>query len=71
MPNAYWGSPGRGLGLLSNGEEASKGNDLVLQAYSRFKEDGSINFVGNIEGRDITKGKVDVWSATALSEMLC
>lgn len=48
------------LGLLSNGEEAGKGNDLVLQAYSRFKDDLSINFVGNIEGRDITKGKADV-----------
>lgn len=48
------------LGLLSNGEEAGKGNDLVLQAYSRFKDDQSVNFVGNVEGRDITKGKADV-----------
>ena len=47
------------VGLLSIGEEENKGNDLVLQAFKLMKE-SSLNFVGNIEGRDITSGKVQV-----------
>ncbi|MFQ6065791.1 MAG: phosphate acyltransferase PlsX, partial [bacterium] len=47
------------VGLLSIGEEENKGNDLVLQAFKLMKE-SSLNFVGNIEGGDLTSGKVDV-----------
>ena len=47
------------VGLLSIGEEENKGNDLVLQAFKLIKE-SSLNFVGNIEGRDITSGKVEI-----------
>lgn len=52
------------LGLLSNGEEDAKGNDLVKRANALFRESfaGStdINFIGNVEGRDIYRGNVDV-----------
>ncbi len=47
------------VGLLSIGEEASKGNQLVLAAYP-LVEKAAENFVGNVEGRDIMSGKADV-----------
>jgi glycerol-3-phosphate acyltransferase PlsX len=40
------------VGLLSNGEEESKGNDLTRDAYKLLKQ-LPINFVGNVEGRDL------------------
>jgi len=46
------------VGLLSNGEEDSKGNELTKEVFPMLKElDG---FVGNVEGRDIFDGTVDV-----------
>jgi len=47
------------IGLLSIGQEATKGNDLILAAHRLFSE-SNLNFVGNIEGQDILKGAVDV-----------
>jgi glycerol-3-phosphate acyltransferase PlsX len=47
------------VGLLSIGEEESKGNELTRQAYKLLK-DLPIHFVGNVEGRDVYNGKVDV-----------
>jgi len=47
------------VGLLSIGEEDSKGNLQVKRAYDLFMS-SSLNFVGNVEGRDIFKGEVDV-----------
>lgn len=47
------------VGLLNNGEEASKGNELALEAHEKLKESG-LNFVGNIEGAHVHKGVVDV-----------
>lgn len=47
------------IGLLSMGEEESKGNELTLAAYKLFK-DSNLNFIGNVEGRDILNGSVDV-----------
>jgi glycerol-3-phosphate acyltransferase PlsX len=47
------------VGLLSIGEEESKGNETTLEAFSLFKK-SKLNFVGNVEGRDILKGDVDV-----------
>ena len=47
------------IGLLSVGEEASKGNDLVIRAHHLFRE-GPFNFIGNVEGRDIFAGAADV-----------
>jgi glycerol-3-phosphate acyltransferase PlsX len=47
------------VGLLSIGEERSKGNELIFNAR-RLLKDSNINFVGNIEGRDILSGTVHV-----------
>ncbi|MEW6557598.1 MAG: phosphate acyltransferase PlsX [Elusimicrobiota bacterium] len=47
------------IGLLSIGEEASKGNELTSATYKLLAA-SELNFVGNIEGRDINKGNVDV-----------
>lgn len=51
------------VGLLSNGEEAGKGNDLVKRTHRLFQEragSGAFRFQGNVEGRDIFQGNVDV-----------
>ena len=47
------------VGLLNNGEEAEKGNQLTKAAYGLLK-DTSINFAGNCEARDILSGKFDI-----------
>lgn len=47
------------VGLLSNGEEEGKGNELTIKTYQLLKE-VDINFCGNVEGRDILKGRFDV-----------
>jgi len=47
------------VALLNVGEERSKGTEVVLEAHSML-EQSSINFVGNVEGRDILKAKADV-----------
>jgi glycerol-3-phosphate acyltransferase PlsX len=47
------------VGLLSIGEEETKGNDLTRDAYQLLKQ-LPLNFVGNVEGRDLYNGKVDV-----------
>lgn len=47
------------VGLLNIGEEETKGNELTLAAYPLLKE-SKLNFIGNIEGRDIFAGKADV-----------
>lgn len=46
--------------LLNNGTEEEKGNDLTKEAYQLLKENKSINFKGNIEGRDPLFGNIDV-----------
>jgi len=49
------------VGLLNIGEESSKGNELAKETYKLMSErKEKFNFVGNIEGRDILKGTVDV-----------
>ncbi|MFA5874289.1 MAG: phosphate acyltransferase PlsX, partial [Anaerolineales bacterium] len=47
------------IGLLSNGEEAGKGNELIKHTYPLLKDSG-LNFYGNIEGKELIGGKVDV-----------
>jgi len=47
------------VGLLSNGEETGKGNSLIKETYPLF-EKSSLNFIGNVEGRDVFQGEVDV-----------
>lgn len=51
------------VGLLANGEEDSKGNQQVIDAHQLLKSNAAklgINFIGNIEGRDIPAGGADV-----------
>jgi len=47
------------VGLLSIGEEETKGNDLTREAFQLLKQ-LPLNFVGNVEGRDLYNGQVDV-----------
>ena len=48
------------VGLLSIGEEETKGNELTLTTHPLLAKLQNINFIGNVEGRDIPKGTVDV-----------
>ncbi len=48
------------VGLLSIGEEETKGTPLVKQAHKLLKAAPGINFIGNVEGRDILTDEVDV-----------
>jgi len=48
------------IGLLNIGEEESKGNLLAQATYPLLKENTQLNFIGNIEGRDIIMDKCDV-----------
>ena len=48
------------VGLLNIGEEESKGNEQALATFPLLKQLTTINFIGNVEGRDIAKGTVDV-----------
>ncbi len=51
------------VGLLANGEEASKGDQLVQAAHPLIRQladQGALTFAGNVEGRDIPTGNVDV-----------
>jgi glycerol-3-phosphate acyltransferase PlsX len=53
------------VGLLSNGEEPGKGTEDVIAAHQRLAEPvagaaSALNFVGNVEGRDLTSGAADV-----------
>jgi phosphate acyltransferase len=56
---SIWGVKRPRIALLSIGEEETKGNELTREATSRLKND-PLNFVGNVEGRDIFRGNVDV-----------
>lgn len=63
MADAYakliLGRPSPKISLLSIGEEPTKGNELTKEAFKMLKA-ARINFVGNVEGKDIFKGEVDV-----------
>lgn len=58
--NAVMGRSNPSIGLLNNGSEETKGNALALEAYSLLKAEKSLNFIGNIEGRDLFAGSCDV-----------
>ena len=47
------------IGVLSMGEEEGKGNE-VSEAAAKLIQQSNLNFVGNVEGRDILNGKVDI-----------
>ncbi len=48
------------VGIMSIGSEDAKGNEVVKKAREFIKSDSGLNFIGNIEGRDIFKGVCDV-----------
>jgi len=56
---AIFGTAKPTVGLLSIGEEESKGNELTRESFQLLKQ-LPLNFVGNVEGRDIYNGEVDV-----------
>src|SRR3954447_18864454 len=56
---AVYGVANPRVGLLSIGEEAKKGTEDVVAAHERLAE-GTLNFVGNVEGSDVTHGVADV-----------
>lgn len=49
------------VGLINLGEEEGKGNLLVQAAYPLLKENSRINFIGNVEGRDLLPDKADIY----------
>ena len=57
---AVLGTVGPVVGLMSIGEEEAKGNDLTKEAFPLLREMSSLNFMGNVEGRDVFSGAVDV-----------
>jgi len=48
------------VGLLSVGEEDAKGNDLVKRTRELLRDDPNVNFIGNVEGRDLFRGACEV-----------
>src|SRR5262249_58851486 len=56
---AIFGKPKPSVGLLSIGEEETKGNELTRETFALMKA-LPVNFIGNVEGRDLYKGSVDV-----------
>ena len=54
-----WGSTAARVGLLSVGEEATKGNDLTREAH-RILKTSPVAFIGNVEARDVYSGRADV-----------
>lgn len=59
MAKKYLGIPEPKIGLLSNGTEDTKGTDLTREAFKLIKGT-ELNFVGNIEAREILSGDIDV-----------
>jgi glycerol-3-phosphate acyltransferase PlsX len=48
------------IALLNNGEEEGKGNSVSVEAYEMLSKQSSLNFIGNIEGRDLFSARSDV-----------
>jgi len=48
------------VGLLNIGEEDTKGHETLIETNKRLKEIEQINYIGNVEGKDLLKGGVDV-----------
>lgn len=57
---AIFGVESPSVRILSNGEEAGKGNQLVIAAYKLLEQTPGINFAGNIESKEIPTGLADV-----------
>ena len=48
------------IGLLNNGEEETKGGPVLSQTHKYLKNEKELNFVGNVEGKDVPKGEVEI-----------
>lgn len=48
------------VGLLSIGEEETKGNELTKEAFRTLEDEPGVDFIGNVEGADVFSGKADV-----------
>ena len=59
------------VGLLNIGTEEEKGNELTKAAYALLKDDKQINFIGNIEARDVNYGTCDVIVCDAFAGNVC
>ncbi|MBY0403498.1 MAG: phosphate acyltransferase PlsX [Cyanobacteria bacterium] len=59
MHNVY-NIPNPRVGILTIGEELGKGNSFVNAAYKLLEHDTTLNFIGNVEGRDMFLGNVEV-----------
>jgi glycerol-3-phosphate acyltransferase PlsX len=57
---AVFGIPEPRVGLVSIGEEDSKGNELVLETNQRLRQMNGIGFAGNVESKDLPSGIIDV-----------
>ncbi len=70
MGSAYasklFNTPNPKVGLLANGEEAGKGNQLVKEAYPLVQKSG-VNFYGNVEPKEVFAGQIDVVVADGFS----
>lgn len=55
------GIPNPKVALLSNGEEPSKGNQLVQEVFPLLAATPGINFVGNAEGKELLKGDIEIF----------
>lgn len=63
LVSALSGNENPTVGLLNNGEEAIKGNEVIKKAAELLRKAskaGDLNFYGNVEGNDIFKGTVDI-----------
>jgi len=58
--SARFAIPAPSVGLLSIGEESTKGSPLVKETHELLSADAGINFFGNVEGRDLIPSPVDV-----------
>lgn len=58
--NRYFGVQEPRIGLINVGEEPAKGTDLAKEAHDLMRGSGSLNFLGNVEGREIGRGVADV-----------
>lgn len=52
--------PNPRVALLSNGEEASKGNQLVQEVFPLLEKESHVNFIGNVEGKELLRGDIEI-----------
>ncbi|UZK63869.1 phosphate acyltransferase PlsX [Mycoplasma mycoides subsp. capri] len=75
MANIYYKevlkNPNASIGLLNIGTEKSKGLELQKQTFKQLEELKNINFIGNVESRDVLTGNVDIIVTDGYSGNIC